>query len=283
MTSMGELESLVGKGELQLVSIVGVPRSVSTALGRSAGATEGAVVYLNEPFNRLNNDLEVTANRILEAHKEMSNKGSNLASVVVVKNMASYMSADSYSFLEHASGGTVWSVRNPLVQMGSLLTRIANDLVVGPGAETIGQDQILPYLGIVCDFLRDSEKSVNFSKTGWGSIYAHFCASSQGGFAVDGDELIRDPENVVRRMCEFAGLVYAPRMVEDWGNDFRNLVNEGNPAESARSAWTSRAATSRGFHASSRPELVVSDLPEELRLHIEEVALPAYKSIRQLD
>lgn len=279
MSRLAQLERLVGEGELRVVSIVGVPRSVSTALGRAIGEASANVTYINEPFNRDNRSLEVTAGYILDASKH---KGASTPTVVT-KNMASYIGTQAYEELEQLAGGTIWSIRDPLVQIGSLLTRIVNDLFIKPGADTISQDQIAPYLDDACSFLLDSEKSKYFSKTGWQSISNHFgnSNSTTEGFVVDGDKFLENPERVLMALCDLVCLPYSPTMVSGWRGEFVNVINKRNPQESIENAWTTRAASSSGIQPIVRPKLDIDTLPPSLRNHIMEIALPTYQAMTE--
>ena len=195
--------------------------------------------------------------------------------------MASYIPAAVYREMVSISDATIWTVRNPLVQIGSLLIRIVNDTVVEPGADTITQEEIGPYLKDACAFLEDSQKSQNFSKTGWASIGEHYRSANQPecSVVVDGKEFTDNPAQVLGDICRKIHLPFSSQMLEGWRSNFINVVNRNREEETTRSAWTKHAATSLGIIAGSRSALNLSELPPTLRRHITEVAMPTYQEM----
>lgn len=131
---------------------------MSTALGRALNEGDESSVYINEPFNRNNDELDYAASTILKAVDQAA------ANVAIVKNMASYLNRPNFKALDGFSKATLWSVRDPLLQMGSLLTRLVNDRFGSPGQDLIPQESVYPYLGEIEDFLISSSKSTNFQK-----------------------------------------------------------------------------------------------------------------------
>lgn len=284
---MGEFENLrnyVADGSLRIIHIVGVPRSMSTALGRALNESQADSVFVNEPFNRDNQNIDFAAHCVLDAVSGYV-RSRRTPVVVIVKNMASYVPTETYREIAHISEATLWAVRYPLVQIGSLLTRIVNDMAVGPGATAIPQAEIGPHLDKACAFLEDSPKSHGYSKTGWASIGRHYQSQDQPEFSavVDGQEFVDDPARILRKVCAEVVLPFHQQMLEGWQNGFINVVNRDNQSETTNSAWTRQAATSLGIVAVSRPELELAELPINLRRHISEVALPTYQTMTGSD
>lgn len=282
MNALEELRERVDEESITLIQMVGVPRSMSTALGRSLNETELPSVYVNEPFNRDNMDIEIAARFILDAYEAHiptdTHKG-----LIVTKNMASYMTDTALKGMESVASVTIWNIRHPYIQIGSLLTRIVNDLRAGPGEDRIAQADIGPYLPEACDYLLNSPKSLNFSKTGWETIGRHAeTATDTTRLSVDSHDYIYDTVSCLKSICTRIGLPYSASMHTGWKHTFVNVVNRDNLAETERSAWTQQAAQSVGVLTIERQALDVETLPESLQEHITSVALPVYERLRTL-
>ncbi len=279
MHSFDDLENRVENGTIRLLQIVGVPRSMSTALGRALNEIDTESVYVNEPFNRENTSINTAAAFILDACRIIEPVG-NSPLTVVTKNMASYLGHDDFEALESVSVATIWSVRDPLIQIGSLLTRIVNDLHVRPGADEIKQSDINPYLESACSFLIHSAKSIHFSKTGWSSIKEHFQTAPQATRrTIDGTHFAADPHTVLSAVCAQLSIGYNTTMVEGWSGQFINVINRDDENETVNSAWTKTVAGSAGIIAADRPPLDLMLMPTSLREHITKVAIPTYQQI----
>lgn len=274
------LRDKVETGSFKLVQSVGVPRSVSTAFCRALNNTEESSLYVNEPFNRDTADTEGAAKNILDSVQEADLMDG--PTLVIVKNMASYMDAASFKALSELSSGTVWNIRNPLVQIGSLLTRIVNDLEIASGASEIDQAEIYPYINRACDYLIDSPKSVHYSKTGWESIRRHFRnRSGEVHLAVDGEDFTKNPSAVLDAVATRLQIAFSENMVTGWSKGFINVINRDNTSETEQNAWTSLAARSIGVLAVDRAGLDIDRLPASLIEHIESTAMPAYAEIAE--
>lgn len=282
MDALEELRERVNEESVTVIQMIGVPRSMSTALGRSLSETELPSVYVNEPFNRNNSDIEMAARYMLDAYKVHVPPNIDKA-VIVTKNMASYMTDSAVEGMKSVASATIWNIRHPYVQLGSLLTRIVNDLRVGPGEDRITQTDIRTYLYEACDFLMDSPKSLNFSKTGWEDIGRHAeTVDGNPSISVDGHNFIHDTVNCLKALCTRIGLPYTTSMHDGWKRPFVNVINRENLDETERSAWTRQAAQSLGVLAVERPALDIEVLPTSLQEHITSVALPVYERLLKL-
>jgi len=224
MNKFEKLEDLVEDNKLRIINVVAVPRSVSTALGRALNEVEDPCIFINEPFNRNNGSLEVAASGILETIRPICEQIDGTVTVIT-KNMAAYLSSEVYQELSHIADGVVWSIRNPLVQIGSLVSRLANDIAVETGADALANDAVDSRLDEVTQFLLDSELSQNFSRTGWEAISGHFHNQIQPerSVVVDGQQLTMDPIRVLQGVTKAIGLIYNDRMVNDWSSHYVNL------------------------------------------------------------
>jgi hypothetical protein len=279
--AIDRLQGQIVDGELRLIQMVGVPRSVSTAIGRALNESGVSSIFVNEPFNREIREPEAAMGQVLDAAARVG-KPHVGPGVVIMKNMASYVSSEAYEVLSRLSDATVWNVREPFIQIGSLVTRLVNDQLIGSGADRITQEQLTPEMvRYACDMLVRSSRSEGFSKTGWQSIGSHWRRGLDGGRAavVDGGRLTVDPSRFLAALCQNIELPFSERMVAGWQQSYINVINRDNEAETARSAWTSKAAQSSGIRAVSRHSLDRSIMPVELLQHMTEVAVPTYHAM----
>ena len=284
MSNFERLQDHVTDGSIRLIHVEAVPRSVSTALSRALNETDGPSVYVNEPFNRMKHDIDAAAGHILDAAVPMVDTATEPVTVVT-KNMARNLSSKIFRQWMPITDGVVWSVRNPLIQIGSLLTRIANDIVIEPGADQITQDELAPYINESSDFLENSGISKGFSKTSWAEIGTHYRSGYQPerSIVIDGDDFARQPERILGRTCLLLGLNYSSRMTGGWQRGYVN-ANDGysDKLSDTENGWTKHAASSTGISESTRQALNLEDLPPNLREHIEEVAIPVYEEMTGL-
>lgn len=282
MSELSRLQERVADGSIRIINMVGVPRSVSTALGRSLNETNELSVFINEPFNRNNRDIEVAASSVLRVVDPMLDTlDSPLA--VITKNMSTYLSPEVYKELSELSDGEVWCIRDPLIQMGSLVTRIANDIAVETGADKVTQDTVYPYLNEVNSFLEKSSLSTNYSRTGWSSIRNHYknVINPERSVVVDGGELTIDPVRVLKEACNKVKLGFTPNMVEGWVSDYTNVNVGSSRFGTTENAWSKHAATTAGIVTVQREPLDLEILPTAMREHITEVAIPVYEEMKK--
>jgi hypothetical protein len=202
--------------------------------------------------------------------------------IVVSKNMARFLSASVLPTWTDVCAAVVWCVRDPRLQISSLVTRTANDLLFGVGADHLNQgDLSRSHLAMVTEFLQNSAWSTDFSKTGWRSIGEHFndCAGRLPGFVADGSLFSRVPDRFLRYLCAGLGIEFRERMIDGWTEPFLNVDGIDNPvlADTAADAWIKHAATSCGVEPGRREALDVSVLPAPLREHLLDVAVPTYE------
>ena len=274
------MPSLVDGGELRLVGIQAVPRSLSTALGRSLNEADGHIIFVNEPFNTPTADADSAAGHVLAwAESVLSSASSPLT--VVSKNMARNVSPGAWAQWQGLCSAVVWCVRDPRVQISSLVTRTANDLLFGLGADRLAQDDLeVSHLEMVNDFLLRSPASTDFSKTGWRAIGDRFASYPENRRRLVADMALcsRFPEEFVRYVCAGVGLRFDARMLGGWTADFLNVNRTMNPGlPDASDAWISAAATSSGVQVPRREPLDPDVLPAGLRHHLNEVATPVYQ------
>jgi hypothetical protein len=285
----------VAGGSIKIIELHAVPRSQSTALGRCLNESGATSVFINEPFSNMrNDDLDIAARHVVEAVEPVLSAATEPV-IVFTKNMAQYLSAPVFGTWIDACSAVVWCIRDPRVQIASLVTRLANDMLFGPGSDRLKQSD-LPLSGplrspawpgiltMVTELLRDSSWSTDFSATGWLAIGAHFtdCVGYPSSFVADGSLFGRVPDRFLRYLCSGLGIEFRDRMIDGWREPFFNanqLDSHPDRRLDPAKAWIKHAATSRGIEATGSAPLEVSILPAALRDHVIEVALPTYEML----
>lgn len=280
---MGNFETLqqhVESGSLKIVHVEAVPRSVSTALSRALNEGDGLSVYVNEPFNRMKHDVEAAAGHILDATAPLLTRTDEQVTVIS-KNMARNLSPDIFKKWMEVSDGVIWSIRDPQVQIASLLTRIANDIIIEPGADQLTQQQLGPYIQQASDFLENSGISNGFSKTSWYEIGAHYRSGHQSerSAVVDGGDFAAEPVRVLGAACLVSGLEFSHKMVDGWERSYMNANDGYSDKDITENGWTNHAASSTGVVAIERQGIDLNDLPVTLRAHMIDVAIPVYQEM----
>lgn len=284
MRNFEQLESAVSDGAVRIIHIEAIPRSVSTALGRALNESDDSPsVNVHEPFNRMKLDIDTASGHVLDAIEPLARSDTRQVTVIAKSMARNLSSPDLFRQWVSICDGVAWSVRDPLVQIGSFLTRIANDLFVEPGADVITQEELAPYLPDAVAYLKDGGTLPDFSKTSWADIGQHFRSGHQPerSVVVDGAKLTIEPLKVLENACIKLGLTFSPYMMEGWQQGFAN-ANTGYSEKydnSDDNGWIGRAASSTGIVAVERHPLELSELPPSLREHITEVAMPTYQEM----
>lgn len=297
--SFAQLSALIDNGSVKMIELQAVPRSLSTALGRCLNETDSPSVFLNEPFRQVppagrtadpgptitpdpwsHNDVDVAAGHVIRIVESAPPPPSGPV-IVVSKNMAQYLSAPVLRTWTDMCSAVVWCVRDPRIQIASFVTRLANDLLFGIGSDRLDQGDLSPsHWATVTKFLQDSPWSTDFSKSGWGPIGEHFtdCAGRLPNFVADGSLLGSVPDRFLRYLCDGLGIEYNDHMIAGWRQPFLSVDMLYDPElPNPDNAWIKRAATASGVEATERAPLDVSMLPDPLRRHVVEVAMPTYE------
>jgi hypothetical protein len=290
-----QMAALVEGGLIKIIELQAVPRSMSTVLGRCLNESGATTVFINEPFNNMRDaDVNIAARHVVRSVEPVLSSAREPV-VVISKNMAQYLSAPVFRTWTDACSAVVWCIRDPRVQISSLMTRLANDMLFGPGSDRLKQSDLplsrLPrspawpgVLGMVTEFLRSSSWSSDFSATGWQAIGAHFtdCVGRQPSLVADGSLLSRVPDRFLRYLCAGLGIEFRDGMIDGWREPFVNANQlESHPDRrlDPAKAWIKQAVTSRGIEATGRTPMELSILPAVLQDHVFEVALPTYEML----
>ena len=281
MSNFEDLRKRTSNGSIRLIHVEAVPRSISTALSRALNESDTLSVYVNEPLNGMKHDIQAAAGYILEAADSIS-RSNDLQVVVITKNLSRNLTLPLFQEWMGICDGIVWSVRDPLVQMGSLITRVANDLTFEPGVDRLEQHEVTPvHIEAVAAYLMKAAP-ISFSKTSWTDMGEHFRSAyyPKRSIVIDGGRLTSHPEEVLRHASDVLNLPYSRHMVTGWRHGYVNKNPGHNPKLSdAERAWTKHAVTSNGIVRVDRLPFDLSLLPDSLRLHITNVAMPIYKEM----
>lgn len=275
--AFARLEKLVRDGDVRIVQVVGVPRSMSTALEKSLAEMGEPAAYVNEPFNVQNGDIDLAAQQLLSTFRD---KGQ--PSVLVTKSLAPQIGREEFNTWMSVCESLVWSIRNPLIQMGSLATRLANDRY-GLSTHVITQDEVYPYL----QRLTEHWMATGFALPGWHSVGDHYrCrpANDIPSVVIDGEDLVKHPARVLKAACSRLPYTFRRDMVSNWRAEPFNNANHAYPSETddnglPTDAWISKAARARGLEPNTRTSLDVDRLPSALRHYIDDVAIPTYSEL----
>lgn len=279
-SSFSRIADLAAEGSVRIIELQAVPRSMSTALGRCLNESGAASLLINEPFGERNGDLDVAAEYVVGAvERELS----SAPLIVLTKNMARFLTAPVFEAWSEICSAVVWCIRDPRAQISSLVTRTANDLFFGIGSDRLKQSELQSkHLAAVTDLLQNSALSMDFARTGWRAIGARFseCGGRRPNFVADGSLLSRQPVRFLRYLCSRLGLDFRDRMVDGWERAYVNVNRLDYPElDDATDAWIKQAATSRGVECTESPPLADSALPDALRRHLLNEALPTYEML----
>lgn len=286
MDNFDELESLVAQGSVRVIHIDAVARSMSTVLGRALAEGEGESLYVNEPHNKFTHDIDSAARVLLDAFEARGNKEGPVT--IVTKSIARNLSTEEFVLWTQMCDGVVFSVRDPMTQIWSLLTRITNDRFVHRGADELTSEQVAASAQWI---VREEEwEAWQFESPGWPALERHYQASGNLKHlsVVDGEELLADPEAVLMAVCEQLGLPYSPAMIHGWRQPLNNAPSldkgYGHKFDASgvpTNAWVRHAAASRGFESPRGTgfQFDINCLPASLQLHLTEVAMPIYAKL----
>lgn len=273
------ITSLVERGIIRVVEISGIPRSLSTAMGRCLNESSDASIFVNEPSHANDeNDIDIPAGHVV-GFVEQALPSAVGQLTVVSKNMANNLAPQVFRAWTDVCVGVVWCIRDPRVQIASVATRTANDLLFGYGSAQLEQSDLQHFhMSIVDEFLRNSFISTDYSKLGWRAIAAQFasCPSDQRSLVADASLFGRFPDRMLRYLCDGLGLLYRDRMVEHWSRPILNVNSMYSRIDDLSDAWVSDAVSAQGIRISTRAPLDAALLPLAMRRHLTKVAMPTY-------
>jgi hypothetical protein len=281
MKNFDRLKHRVEDGSIRLIHVEAVPRSIGTALSRALNEAGNSSVYVNEAFNSMRHDIDEASGVILKAVE--ANQAANTHLTVITKNLSRNLTLSLFEQWVSVCDGVVWSVRGPLTQIGSLITRVANDLAFEPGLDRLSQAELTAdQIQAACTYLENVPTPHGFSKTCWSDMRLHFMSgSAKHTVSVDGGDLTANPTDTLRRAATALDLPFSARMVDGWTKGYIRANPGHNPklADSER-AWTKQAVTSTGIMASTRRPIDIRSLTPSMQNYLYEVAIPTYELIR---
>lgn len=264
---------------LKIINIEAVPRSVSTALGRSLNESPAKSIFINEPFHRMMFDMQFASLQILNTTDGIYHSVEKPL-LVITKNMARNLTIELFDQWMELCVANVWSVRDPRKQIASMITRIANDLLFEPGSDQICQNDLTKRdIMLVNEFLANSPVSSNYSKTSWEAIGSqfHYGTRLAKSIVVDGADLTANPTETLKKVCHAIGLTFDQKMITNIDSGFINVnIGYSKTLTDSEHAWTRDAVVNKKILKLSRKSMDMSMLPLEFKNHIEKIAIPIY-------
>ena len=284
--SYRNLKNLVDSNRIELISVVSIPRSVSTAFSRAISQGQNKF-FINEAFNRQKFNLEEGCNTILKAFYDLEHTHNNEKITIVIKNMARNLSEEMFNSMNDLSKYTFFTIREPAVQISSLVTRIVNDLQHGYGTDFIDQKSLNSAQIIeACLFLENSPVSNDFSKASWGEIYNHYKSARNLNISViDAEKFLNNSEEVISEACFQAGISFDKnKIISGWDKNYINAnIGYNDSLSNEKHAWTKEAfSNNKIINYKSRTPIDPLLFTDELRIDIHDIAIPIYEKMLRI-
>ncbi len=159
ITAYQQLSHLVENGQLELVHVLGKPRSNGTALHLALTQAEECQGQVNEPFyypdmqarkwdwvpsagEAIPRVFDDGCEWILNAYQEKKREGLKKV-VLVVHDLSQDLTAKEFRKLHNIVSHTVFVTRDPVKNALSMLTRYVNDTVSQPGGNKLSGSEVL--------------------------------------------------------------------------------------------------------------------------------------------
>jgi hypothetical protein len=172
MSSLGELQRWVERGDLTVTYIDAPPRSGSSALFRALVEATGLGAY--EPFHHDVGGFEAGLSTLCEL------VGPQTKPVrIVVKEIARYLSGRDWEDWMGLVDRCIFVVRDPLLQLSSLIKRSANDAHGGYGSDALSDSAVWQRADTVattlaCGGVIDGRTiPANFARLSWRELKDH--------------------------------------------------------------------------------------------------------------
>lgn len=284
MGAFHQLKTAVERGEITVVHIDAVPRSLSTVL--EIACAQLADAQVNEPFNRGRCDLDAAAQDVLDAAREVERTQKTQTSIMVVTKTIASEIHPAFDAWSEISGHMIFAVRHPLVQLASLAERLGNDAFVGRGRDDLDFFGLTSRAGEVDAIVSHA----NFARAAWREISLHYQQYGQDGhtppLVIDGHTLASTPEATLRDIAMLIDRPYSHDAASSWSRSARDRFNNVNHFDFdydeehiSVNAWVRRANFSTGIVANTRGLIC----PRYWRTHyplshdyLTKVALPIY-------
>jgi hypothetical protein len=288
-----ELKALTSKGDLSIIYIDAPPRTVSSALFRSLAQIIPACAY--EPFHRPFHGFERGLAVLLKKAKEAGVHDPATAKPVplVVKEIARYLPAAEWEKWMPLADHFIAIVRDPYLQLHSLVKRAANDLHYEKyGANGLPDAKVWELAERIGNIFRDGGSIAgrpipgDFHRTGWRSLGEHLVSldayiqdhRQKRLMVVDGFLLRAMPQAIMSEILARLGIRQDADMLEKavsgWSADTGPHIHR--PDSSKDDAYRSRVIASTGYEPPLDETPPLRLFPPVLQNYLKDFALPVY-------
>lgn len=160
ISSYTQLCELTRAGKLQIVHVVGLPRSNGTALHLALTQAKEAIGQINEPFNypdlkgrhwsyRSTPETQIRTfedgcDHILQRYKtEIGSNSTGKPVALLVHDLSQDLTDTEFRKMLNFNTHLIFSIRNPLQQCLSLLIRYVNDKISEPGGNKLKTKDVI--------------------------------------------------------------------------------------------------------------------------------------------
>lgn len=305
--SLEKLKMLREEGKLHITYLDHLPRTISHALERCLfEAFDGQA---NEPFfvkeyngtQKEFTGFEPGATTILDEYERRREELGDTERPVtlLVKDVAKSFPPEAFDVFLGAVQNVVSLVRDPHVQMYSLMEAIVGDYLTKPRfgeeaqkPETPSKEVVLNELGEKAAYVLRWAGTEDVNTTSWKPMGAHLAMMDyhmdvypeKEHIILDGNFLRLRPEEAVQEVVDrIAHVEFKPEMLTDWKKSRGGFENERDWGKSAmevdgktENVWTNNAFKADGFRLPDKTSTPVFEFPKAIQSHILDDALPIH-------
>lgn len=284
--TLQKLQEAVQLGWLSLVFTSKMPRSGSHAFIISFSDADGLDLYYNNPFSRKPLNFEQSLEAIYTKAEELRTSKAGDKVRMFVSDAAQRLTAEEWSQLQTISSGSVFIMRNPLLQFESLIERVANDSLAF-GSDKLPAEACWAKAEEVDVLLKNGADfgsitmEPNYGRASWKPLSEHLAqsvADVQPAAIIEGTLASNYPEIVLQQTAQRFMLGYNPNMLDNWTKQKFFDPNAHKTKENELTAYTKRANESKEWRASTRSPKPLSAFPKNMQTYIADTALPLYQT-----
>jgi len=277
---LNSLKELVSSGKLELVYIVSPPRCLSTAM--EIAVTETADGQINEPFHSMRSaSFDEGCQLLVDRYRGLAGEMQDKATIrLVVKDLIRHTGASDWTRLLGLSKEVIFMVREPSLQLYSLLKRRVNDRAEFNG-DKLTEEQVIAGIPNV-----PLNRVIDDTWSRLGEVWER--SQDCRPVVVSQLSFLQDPRGSLDRLSSyFKWSVPTERILSGWekGAGQKFYIPEpkyhldGRMVHSSAGAWLREAFNSRGFQPldpkddKPRP---IGIYPESIKRYFLEQMLPTY-------
>lgn len=285
--SLEKLTNFVNQGDLEITQILSPPRTLSTVL--SIALTEIADGQVHEPLNdrrrnSFNEGCQLIIDRVEELRGENRTEG---ALHLIVKDLAKHVTPEEWQELKRLAHQLVFVVREPSLQIFSLIRRRVTGAILGYNSSNVSDDKVFDNLGVV-----SQEAWIDNS---WSNLelFLNDVEVTEGlpekTVIVSELSLRLDPIGTMRRMSEkFGWLPFNEKLAGGWtkavGSKFYHPPFKGQDPELDSegiilSGWINQAVRNTSFlplNKSRDQPIPINRYPQRTKEYILDQIFPVY-------